>query len=313
MCCEASSDEEDKVAIPIREALDEVRASNLLYLQGLLLRSRLRGDCREVANWVKGGCLPAEVASNSDAVGVLVFAGNRRSEDSHPFELQVEPYGTMMGLDGRDFLSGEVAFTGIRGTCCAIGERTILTAGHVLDRQERRWLAGDKLCVLFGFRTQTDGVARTVFDPASQLAWVVPPAGFDPEMEFEDEWLTLELDRTMAQLGGRRYAEVSNEPLEDNAAVYTFGHPNGLSLRYSFSPSTLPGPEDACFRAFVDGYDKASGSPVFDAVSHKIVGIAVASGQEMGIVRVENQDSLSQVCTPLTSAGVSCLRRPVAT
>lgn len=308
-CRDSTELEEDDVTLPIRNDVDDRRATQLLYLQDLLLRSRLRGDARDVTAWVINGALPAEVADNAQAIGILVYEGHLTATGSS-LELPAGRYGSMRGLDERDFLRNETACNRLIATCCAIGNRKILTAGHVLGAQERLWLAANNLCVLFGYAKCIDGLTRTVFDPTFHMAKVLPPKGFVPEKLIDEEWLVLDIDRSMSKFGGRRHATVSEVPLEDGAAVYTLGHPNGLSLRYALSPATVPGPEAGCYRAFVEGYGVASGSPVFDAKSHKIVGLAVASGQAQGTVRILNLDSLSQVCTPLTSKGVSCLRAP---
>lgn len=311
MCCiESSNDDEDRVTFPIRADIDELQAKQLLYLQNLLVQSGQRGDARHIAELVRSGFLPAEVETNAEAIGVFVSDGHLGSAGSSLRELLTTDYRDLKDLDGRDFLAGELANREISGTCCAIGDRKILTAGHVLDNQERQWLSEDKLYVLFGFSTQINGRTQTVFDARTHIAQVVRPDGVDLDYSFEEEWLVLDIDRSISEFGGRRHAILSDDPLEDGAPVYTLGHPNGLSLRYAMSPTTVPGPEAACFRAFVEGYGGASGSPVFDARSHKIVGIAAASGQNLGTVRIVDQHSLSQVCTPLTSAGMSCLRRP---
>lgn len=311
MCCAPSTkEEEDRVAFPIRETLNDDQAEMLLELQRQLKQGRLRGDRREVEEWIQFNQLRPEVALNADAVGLFVLEEDLISNDAGLLELLVEAYAGPATLDSRDFLRDEIVFGKIRGTCCSINANKVLTAGHVLDCTARIHLAARKLCVVFGFATQSNNVATTAFEPTRQIAWVVPPADFDANEEFTEEWLVLELDPKRSDLSNLSHATISEKPLADRAPVYTLGHPNGLSLRYSFSPSTVPGPEGACFRAFVDTYDGASGSPVFDAISHEIVGVVVGTGQAMGTVRIEGMNYLSQVSTPQTSAGASCLRRP---
>jgi hypothetical protein len=309
-CSEPTEDDEDAATFPIRNSIGGDQAMQLLYLQYLLMQSGLRGDARHIAEWVECDFLSDEVRTNTEAIGIFVSDRHLDTAGSNPLELLTGNYGSMKGLDDGDFLRNEIANREISGTCCAIDDQKILTAGHVLGDQERRWLEEEKLYVLFGFATRIDGQTQTVFDPMTQLAKVVRPHGVDLKYSFKEEWLILDIDRSILKYGGRRHAILSDVPLEDWAPVYTLGHPNGLSLRYASSPFTVPGPEETCFRAFVEGYGGASGSPVFDARSHRIVGIAVASGQKLGTVKILDQGSLSQVCTPLTSAGVSCLRRP---
>jgi len=160
-CSAPTEDDEDCATFPIRIVVDDYQAIQLLYLQYLLMQSGLRGDARHIAAWVQSEFLAPEVQKNAEAIGIFVSDRHLGTAGSNVRELLTGNYGSMKGLDDRDFLRNEIANREINGTCCAIGDQKILTAGHVLGEQERLWLAEDKLYVLFGFATRIDGQTQT--------------------------------------------------------------------------------------------------------------------------------------------------------
>ena len=57
--------------------------------------------------------------------------------------------------------------------------------------------------------------------------------------------------------------------------LYSLGHPFGLPVKYTSNAFVRPRGEDNFFVANLDGLDGSSGSPVFDAATHRVQGIWV--------------------------------------
>jgi V8-like Glu-specific endopeptidase len=81
------------------------------------------------------------------------------------------------------------------------------------------------------------------------------------------------LDRKVV---GQEIAEISKKPVVFGQKIYSLGHPCGLSMKYSPYGKVLR-IKKAYFTSEIDLYSGNSGSPVFDAVNHQMIGIVSGS------------------------------------
>ncbi len=126
-----------------------------------------------------------------------------------------------------------------------------------------------------------DYAARSPCDQPVELAeesvvqvradpWVLPPADQRGDAAAGD-WVILRLARA---LHGRASPAVSTGLARPGDAVYTLGHPCGLPLKLAADAQVLTAEADT-FHTDLDTYSGNSGSPVFDAATHALLGIVV--------------------------------------
>ena len=93
------------------------------------------------------------------------------------------------------------------------------------------------------------------------------------------DWVILELDRPVDHLGPVKLPVLATPSL--GAAVYTLGYPCGLPLKLADGASILH-LSDGEFRADLDTFTGNSGSPVFDAMTHALLGIVIEAQKDEG-------------------------------
>lgn len=92
------------------------------------------------------------------------------------------------------------------------------------------------------------------------------------------DWVILELDRPVT---GRTIRPLASERIGDQAWVHIAGHPLGLPRKLAGNGVVRDNTAPAQFRASVDAYGGNSGSPIFDARSHAVVGMLVSGNEDL--------------------------------
>jgi hypothetical protein len=117
------------------------------------------------------------------------------------------------------------------------------------------------------------GSDRSLELSADSVIEVAATPVFGPDEAIEamrcaGDWVLLRLVRPVA----RTLAPIEFTTPRSGAPAYALGHPLGLPLKLAQGGRVL-GVEGATFRATLDTYTGSSGSPVFDADSHALIGI----------------------------------------
>ena len=86
-----------------------------------------------------------------------------------------------------------------------------------------------------------------------------------------DDWVILRLERAVP---GRAAARADLGEARPGGSVYTLGHPCGLPLKLAANASVLSADTPA-FYTDLDTFSGNSGSPVFDAATHALLGIVI--------------------------------------
>lgn len=189
--------------------------------------------------------------------------------------------------------------TGSLTTGFLVNEDTIATAAHCVNKRDvmdYRFVFGYKMLGPFTPVTQAPDsdiykgkrIIRRIFDPNGSGA----------------DWALVKLDR---KVSGRAPLTLSGTGVSRDQAVYVLGHPCGLPLKYA-PGARIRDIKKAYFSARLDIYCGNSGSPVFNADSHEVVGI---------VVRGDNKDfrwtgrGWASVIYPVlgdTSRGAECTK-----
>lgn len=297
-----------KAILTIPPCISQAETRAILESQQALSIARQRGSLRDVGRWIEQGHLSSKVAQCSAAVGLLISRSNlRRRQTSLPmagdcFEPRLSRYGIWRDLRCNDFLYLETGFSAALGTCCLTGSNQVLTARHVLDQPARDLMKAGDLMVLFDFGTLADSRARHVFSEHQSVFRVVDDKTGEGE-EPDDDWAQLTLERSPTLASGRLPVQSSSDPLTTDTAVFTLGHPKGLPMRYGSADAiTVELNCPRAYRAYLDGYVVASGSPVFRADTCELIGVmtdACSVNHKFGRLWAGDK-YVSTVCTPRT-------------
>ena len=278
--------------IPDRR-LDARAAQAVLDMQRALKRDRLRGDENDLIAFHG----PRTHVPN---VGLLMLRGEVSQDDFTLNNAQVNPkivpYDPQNRLDAHDMLRGASKWDEPIGTCFMIGNGTILTARHNFIPPDCTDLMEGNIFVVFGHSVLADGSPRRSFTVNKDVFRVKTPQDFHLDVRPESDWVKLQLDDPDGVLASRPMT--GTIPLaECRGDIYTLGHPNGLTLRYSRSRTIPDRPTGATFTAFLDGCACSSGSPVFDVATDKLLGVQIRSNMGSGEAEIiGEQRRVSLVC-----------------
>jgi V8-like Glu-specific endopeptidase len=157
----------------------------------------------------------------------------------------------------------------LKGRACTgflVDDDIIATAAHCIDsypQQDLRFVFGYKM--LDASTPEIDIPERNVYKAQSVLN-----RKFNRDRHHPD-WAFVQLDR---KVEGRQVVDLSQRDVYAEQDVYTIGHPCGLPLKFAPGASVL-GVGKANFTASMDIYSGNSGSPVFNANTHELVGIVI--------------------------------------
>jgi len=272
--------------------IDEAVAIALIKRQNELCVGKLRGDFQDLVEWAD----PAQI--HADSIGLLFHRDQLLAEcigipqRGQPLPLPVKSYAETKLLRFEDFLYKESLLESPAGTGCLVSRDTLLTCDHVMDSMVIESMELGELFVVFGFHANRNEpkeleFGKHVFTVASVLD---RGNGTGPK-----DWALLRL--TSPVMGVRSIPKVASKPVIPGAPLYSLGHPNGLSLRYALSPTSSRDHQAGCYRAFLDGYEGASGSPVFNE-KNEIAGLMSETPiNSEGVVLTKAGGYLSLVCS----------------
>jgi len=282
----------------------------LLEKQAALVELDERAELGLIRSLMSSSAYFTEVERRSHAVGLLIpedrlrRAGSPLGQTGTCIEANLHHYGAHFALDHYDFLYSEGWWDQAAGTCFLVDDKKLLTARHVAQASDvRRALANGSLRVVFDYQYTANNRPCAVFCKAIEVfeirAMQLPPPG-------PGDWIALELKDSATKSGRRSKLPISPDRPLANTPVYTLGHPNHASLRYA--KTSLPLELATCqFGAYLDAYEGSSGSPVFSALSHDVIGLITTSFQPVGAVKVRGENRfISQLCLPEYSKATLC-------
>ncbi|UCH97113.1 MAG: trypsin-like peptidase domain-containing protein [Candidatus Aminicenantes bacterium] len=212
------------------------------------------------------GITDEQVKKNVNCVAAIVFERNLIKEKNGFSTLKVKNYGESFNLyDGEAFREQPIA-AGRLCTGFLVKKDVIATACHCVLGYDIR-----DLCFVFGFK---------MVDPCTAVTQVpneniykgkrIIGCAYMTKVNRTD-WALVQLDR---EVEGQGVVTLSKDEIPCEQPVYVMGHPAGLPLKYA-PGAKVRGFEDAFFTADLDTYMGSSGSPVFNADTHEVIGIVV--------------------------------------
>lgn len=230
---------------------------------------------REVRDLASGSLLPQPILDHGARVCYLIGDAATVVSTDRRVRLQHQTNGNFNALcPGQRWWnqpvvlerSGE-AFGSFGYTGYLVAPDLVLTCWHGWDHfQHARQVA------ILDYATRPDSEVPVDL-PADSVIEVAPTPVFGPDRAIETalcagDWVLLRLVRSVA----RAVVPTQIAAPRPGAPVYTLGHALGLPLKLAQGGRVL-GVAGAAFRVALDTYTGNSGSPVFDADSHALIGI----------------------------------------
>jgi hypothetical protein len=230
--------------------------------------------------------------NNANSVGMIIPKSALKVNQDGTFKIQTLTYGENCSLSYKDkFYYEPVIFEGA-GTCFSIkykDQNLIITARHIVDvaielghvRSLSEFVC--QYCVVFGFISGactnnfpkdniyylSDDMVRTTFPKASQNS--------------EDDFIIFQAQRDIPSALQNVWFNISMKKVD---RVYLIGHPLKMLLKIILDGKINEGTkemnnlhqtQDTRFSISSDVFLYNSGSPVFDAQNHKILGMVVSN------------------------------------
>ncbi len=223
--------------------------------------------------------LPAAIRQHAVRTCYLIGAAAIASRRAGRVRLHRDLYGNANSLcadepfreqpvviERQGAVPGDFGYTGY-----LLGPDTVLTCWHGWD-----YFSGRAQVAIFGYALAPDGAAVTEL-PVSQLRSVAAYPAVKPPPAAErgscsGDWVILQLEHPVTHLGP--LAPPRLEAPRPGRAVYTLGHPLGLPLKLATGGAVVSA-SDGAFRTSLDTFAGNSGSPVFDADSHALLGLVI--------------------------------------
>ncbi len=162
-----------------------------------------------------------------------------------------------------------------------LGPDAVLTCWHGWEQA-----AAEPQFAVFDYALRADGYAPTDLPPG-RVYPIAPyplarPAGAGGGDLCEGDWVILELGRPVDHLGALAAVRIAAPRRGDG--VYALGHPRGLPLKLAAN-ATVRDLDRGTFRADLDTYVGNSGSPVFCARTHALLGVLAEAQKGEGDFR----------------------------
>ncbi|MGB0522750.1 MAG: trypsin-like serine peptidase [Flammeovirgaceae bacterium] len=228
------------------------------------------------------------VAENAKAVCMLVHEDALRDEGNGFSRLITQKLHVVMRERFKIPLSKDEPYRDqprptVSNVCSAflVGKREIATAMHCLKNQGV-YVPVEKLRVVFDFKVENSDEISVYFNNDTQIYRITKKIdGIVGRRLRHPDWALFQLDRDTNR--SPLVLEKNNE-VSEGAPVYVIGHPMALPMKFADNANVYLFKDCRYsrhyFRADLDTYGGNSGSPVFHAKTHSVIGILVAGGQD---------------------------------
>lgn len=209
---------------------------------------------------------PAKIVDNAGAVAAVIPIVALTEREDGKFVLGAPTLGERYGLAPTEKFGDQPAVA--QGTAFLIREDLIVTAAHVVGTPDSL----ERHVFVFGFRMNGDRPVR-VFDPADVFTATL--------LATSSELAVLRLDHATTR---KPLALRMDVPVAKGEPLYIIGHPVGLPAKVADNASVIDATDPGLFKADLDAMACNSGSPVFNADDHTVVGVLIHAALGLGTV-----------------------------
>jgi len=244
----------------------EMLVKILIHKTRQLEENRKRGIWYEDHRMDCFGITDELVKKNANSVAAIVFEKNLLHEKNGYSTLKVKNYGKSFNLYEGEAFRDQPAAVGRMCTGFLVKKDVIATAGHCACEK-----TVTDLRIVFGYQMLNPYNAVTQIPQENIYRGVkIIHKVLNREVNKSD-WALVQLDR---EVEGKEIVAMSQDEITFEQSIYVMGYPSGLPLKYA-PGAKVRGFEDAFFTADLDTYMGSSGSPVFNADTHEVIGIVV--------------------------------------
>jgi V8-like Glu-specific endopeptidase len=212
------------------------------------------------------GITDEQVNKNVNSVAAIILKNNLIGEGNGFFTLKVKNYGKAHNLCEVEPFYNQPVTAGWVCTGFLVKKDVIATAGHCVEKKNVT-----DFRIVFGYKMLDPHTAVTqVPDENIYKGVKIIRQVLNREVNRSD-WALVQLDREVA---GQEVVVLSEDVIACDQPVYVIGYPMGLPVKYA-PGAKVRGFKDAFFAADLDTYMGNSGSPVFNADTHKVIGMVV--------------------------------------
>ncbi len=151
-----------------------------------------------------------------------------------------------------------------------IGDDLILTAGHCLTKKECK---DNEFAFVFGYQMKTPQTQITDFPSSEVYSCKEIVARKNTNTV---DFAIVKLDRPVAN---HRIAKLASQNAKQGQSVFALGHPSGLPLKFS-GTAPIERQTKNYFAAHLDAFAGNSGSGVFSADTHELIGVFVRGDED---------------------------------
>ncbi len=217
-----------------------------------------RMDCYDITD--------EEVRKNTGCTAAVCSRYNLIDTDKEFSILKVRKYREVHNLSTKEAFHDQPTSAGLMFTGFLVEEDIVATAGHC----EKKFNATD-LRVVFGYK-MADSSTPVIRIPNDNIYKGVEFVRHSYDRKcIGSDWALVKLDRKVV---GQEPAALAKQDIFCDQPVYVMGYPCGLPLKYA-PGAKIHDVEETHFGADLDIYCGSSGSPVFDSLTHEVVGMVV--------------------------------------
>ncbi|HLP45756.1 MAG TPA: helix-turn-helix domain-containing protein [Candidatus Deferrimicrobium sp.] len=198
---------------------------------------------------------------NAGSVAAVCMLKDLQLSGSGCFKLLTKNYGKTFNLCVTEPFYQQPTAAGRLYTGILVGEDIIVTTAHMVNEKNVT-----DIRFVFGFAIQKTG------QPAEKIPKENIYQGVEILQQVHNSGEALALIKLDRKVTDRKFADLSQTGIYKGQPVYVIGHPCGLPLKYAPGLS-IADVSDNYFTTELDIYSGCIGSPVFCALTHKLVGI----------------------------------------
>lgn len=205
------------------------------------------------------------VRKNTDCVAAICMRNNLIHLNDKKSILKIKKFGKTFNLCENEPFRFQPIAAGPLCTGFLVEEDLIATAAHFANEKNVT-----NLRIVFGFRKEEEKsppnvrISRDdIYKGIKIVARVYEPRGN------KEDWALVQLDR---KVKNRHIARLYKDEVTCGQPVYLIGHPLGLPLKYADGAWACE-VNDTYFGTHLDVYSGNSGSPVFKADTHEVIGV----------------------------------------
>ncbi len=211
----------------------------------------------------------------ASAAAAMFNSGQLEPAQPGSLKMNVKSLGEAYALCPGEKFAEQVSGPYCSGTL--VRENVVLTAGHcvreISNNPEIEYIS--RVSFVFGYHVPHEGSPGQTTIPAAQVFRGDSVLGGELVGPNDRDWALVELDRPVPPEIARPVTTWREAPVIEGEGVFVIGYPSGLPLKYAPNAEVRDTEPAAHFVANLDTFGGNSGSGVYAADTHELIGVLV--------------------------------------